>query len=66
MEKKYTILIRDIYTDEERVEHIPVSSVNDVRGVHKESLKLLNRQEDIEEIHLEDKLLYTIGEGFLD
>lgn len=66
MDKKYVILVKDIYTDEERIVNVPYSDVTGVREVHKESLKYVSRQEEIEEIHLEEKLLYSMEEGFLD
>lgn len=66
MDEKYIILVKDIYTDEERVVSISYSDVCGVRELHKESLKYISRQEDIKEIHLGEKLLYNIEEGFLD
>lgn len=69
----YKLLIKDIYTNEKR--EIEYSSPNkDPRLVHKEGLKKIRYEEDIEKVYTNanakettfNRLVYDKRKGFLD
>ena len=69
----YKIVVKDIYTNEKR--EIEYSSENkDPRLVHKEGLKKIKYEEDIEKVYKNnkdtpdkfDRLVYDKRKGFLD
>jgi hypothetical protein len=63
--KTYSILIKDVYTENKRSETIECSEATDVRDIHKQAMKGINVAEDIECIKSENKLVYSIEQGFL-
>jgi hypothetical protein len=71
----YKFLIKDIYTNEKReFEHISESS--DSRVAHKEGMRSIKYEEDIEKVYTDqnkslnvksyDRLVYDKRKGFLD
>ena len=63
--KTYSILIKDVYTDDKRSETIECSDATDIRDIHKQAMKSINVAEDIECIKSDNKLVYSIDRGFL-
>jgi len=63
--KHYNILIKNIYTDEKRTLSEELPDAEDVRSVHKNAMKQISVEEDIECIKTDNKLVYTIDRGFL-
>ena len=69
----YRFLVKDIYTNEKR-EFEYSSHIKDPRLVHKEGLKKIKYEEDIEKVYKtnistpdkSDRLLYDKRKGFLD
>jgi hypothetical protein len=71
----YKFIVKDIYTNESR-EFELLSEDNDPRPVHKEGMRQIKFEEDIEklyadtsggkDIHTYDRLLYDKRKGFLD
>ena len=71
----YKFIVRDIYTNESR-EFELLSKDRDPRPVHKEGMRQIKFEEDIEKlyvdtstdesIHTYDRLLYDKRKGFLD
>ena len=45
--KTYSILIKDVYTENKRSETIECSEATDVRDIHKQAMKGINVAEDI-------------------
>ena len=71
----YKFLVKDIYTNEKReFEHI--SESNDSRLAHKEGMRHIKYEEDIEKVYTDqyksatvasyDRLVYDKRKGFLD
>ena len=63
--KTYSILIKDVYTDDKRSETIECPDPTDIRDIHKQAMKKINVAEDIECIKNDNKLVYSIDRGFL-
>jgi hypothetical protein len=63
--KTYSILIKDVYTDDKRSETIECPDATDIRDIHKQAMKKINVAEDIECIKSDNKLVYSIDRGFL-
>ncbi len=63
--KTYSILIKDVYTDDKRSETIECPDATDIRDIHKQAMKKINVAEDIECIKNDNKLVYSIDRGFL-
>jgi hypothetical protein len=63
--KTYSILIKDVYTDDKRSETIECPDATDIRDIHKQAMKSINVAEDIECIKSDNKLVYSIDRGFL-
>lgn len=63
--KTYSILIKDVYTDDKRSETIECPDATDIRDIHKQAMKKINVAEDIEYIKNDNKLVYSIDRGFL-
>lgn len=63
--KTYSILIKDVYTDEKRSETMQCEDNTDIRDIHKQAMKKINVAEDIECIKSNDRTVYSIDRGFL-
>jgi len=71
----YKFIVKDIYTNESR-EFELLSKDRDPRSVHKEGMRQIKFEEDIEklyadtstdkDIHTYDRLMYDKRKGFLD